>query len=103
MVKLEVHKKKKTLYPDMIQTLETSEKLISKGFKVLAYCNDDPILAKKLVNFDCSLLDILEEFNIKSSFIAIEVNKEVVPKSKYSTKKILKGDNIEILQMIGGG
>ena len=27
----------------------------------------------------------------------------IIPKSKYSTKKILKGDNIEILQMIGGG
>ena len=69
------------------------------NIKITIYING----RKKLVNFDCSLLDILEEFNIKSSFIAIEVNKEVVPKSKYSTKKILKGDNIEILQMIGGG
>ena len=58
---------------------------------------------KKLVNIDCSLLDILEELNIQSSFIAIEVNKEVIPKSTYSNKKIYKGDNIEILQMIGGG
>jgi sulfur carrier protein len=69
------------------------------NIKITIYINGK----KKLVNFDCSLLDILEEFNIKSSFIAIEVNKEVIPKSKYSTKKILKGDNIEILQMIGGG
>ena len=69
------------------------------NIKITIYINGK----KKLVNFDCSLLDILEEFNIKSSFIAIEINKEVVPKSKYSTKKILKGDNIEILQMIGGG
>ena len=69
------------------------------NIKITIYINGK----KKLVNFDCSLLDILEEFNIKSSFIAIEVNKEVVPKSKYSTKKILKDDNIEILQMIGGG
>ena len=69
------------------------------NIKITIYINGK----KKLVNFDCNLLDILEEFNIKSSFIAIEVNKEVIPKSKYSTKKILKGDNIEILQMIGGG
>ena len=69
------------------------------NIKITIYINGK----KKLVNFDCNLLDILEEFNIKSSFIAIEINKEVVPKSKYSTKKILKGDNIEILQMIGGG
>ena len=69
------------------------------NIKITIYINGK----KKLVNFDCSLLDILEKFNIESSFIAIEVNKEIVPKSKYSTKKILKGDNIEILQMIGGG
>ena len=69
------------------------------NIKITIYINGK----KKLVNFDCSLLDILEEFNIKSSFKAIKVNKEVIPKSKYSTKKILKGDNIEILQMIGGG
>ena len=69
------------------------------NIKITIYINGK----KKLVNFDFSLLDILEEFNIKSSFIAIEINKEVVPKSKYSTRKILKGDNIEILQMIGGG
>jgi thiazole synthase len=54
MVKLEVLSDKKTLYPDMIQTLKTSEKLISKGFKVLAYCSDDPILAKKLEEVGCS-------------------------------------------------
>ena len=69
------------------------------NIKITIYINGK----KKLVNFDCSLLDILEEFNIKSNFVAIEVNKEVIPKSKYSTKKILKDDNIEILQMIGGG
>ena len=76
MVKLEVLSDKKTLYPDMVQTLETSEKLISKGFKVLAYCNDDPILAKKLEEMGCSAvmplgspigsgLGILNPLNIK--------------------------------------
>ena len=58
---------------------------------------------KKLVNTDNNLLDILEKLNIKNNFVAIEVNKEVIPKSIYSSKKILDGDNIEILQMIGGG
>lgn len=67
--------------------------------KITIYINGQ----EKLVNIGCSLLDVLEKLNIQISFIAIEVNKEVIPKSKYSTKKILKGDNIEILQMIGGG
>ena len=56
MIKLEVLSDKKTLYPDMIETIKTAEKLISNNFKVLAYCNDDPILAKKLENVGCSAI-----------------------------------------------
>ena len=67
--------------------------------KISIYINGQ----KKLVNFDNTLSDIIKILNIQSSFIAIEVNKEVIPKSSYSSKKILEGDNIEVLQMIGGG
>ncbi len=56
MVKLEVLSDKKTLYPDMIETIKTAKILISKGFKVLAYCTDDPVLAKKLENIGCSAI-----------------------------------------------
>ena len=70
-----------------------------KNFKITIYINGK----KKLVNIGISLQDILIMLNIKKNFIAVEVNKEVIPKSLYSSKKILDGDNIEILQMIGGG
>jgi thiazole synthase len=48
MVKLEVLGDKKTLYPNMIETLKATEVLVREGFKVLVYCSDDPILAKEL-------------------------------------------------------
>tara|TARA_B110001452_G_C15160737_1_gene403756 strand:+ start:284 stop:1057 length:774 start_codon:yes stop_codon:yes gene_type:complete len=48
MVKLEVLGDKKTLYPDMIETLKATKILIKEGFKVLVYCSDDPLLAKEL-------------------------------------------------------
>ena len=38
----------KTLYPDVIATLKATEVLAKEGFTVLAYTNDDPIMAKKL-------------------------------------------------------
>ena len=69
------------------------------NIKILIYINGE----KKLVNTHCSLLDVLEMLNIKNNFVATEVNREVIPKSLYSSKKIIEGDNIEILQMIGGG
>ena len=47
-VKLEVLGDKKTLYPDMIETLRATKVLVKEGFKVLVYCSDDPLLAKEL-------------------------------------------------------
>ena len=76
IVKLEVLANEKTLYPNMIETINASEKLISDGFKVLAYCNDDPVLCKILEETGCSAimplgapigsgLGILNPLNIK--------------------------------------
>ena len=48
LVKLEVLGDKKTLYPNMIETLKSTKILVKEGFKVLVYCTDDPLLSKKL-------------------------------------------------------
>jgi len=48
MVKLEVLGDKRTLYPDMIETLKATKVLVNEGFRVLVYCSDDPLLAKEL-------------------------------------------------------
>ena len=48
LVKLEVLGDKKSLLPDMIETLKSTEVLTKEGFKVMVYCNDDPLMAKKL-------------------------------------------------------
>ena len=50
LVKLEVLGDKKTLFPDTIETLKSTEILSKEGFKVMVYCNDDPLMAKRLEN-----------------------------------------------------
>ena len=50
LVKLEVLGDKKSLLPDMIETLNSTEVLSKEGFKVMVYCNDDPLMAKRLEN-----------------------------------------------------
>ena len=50
LVKLEVLGDKKNLFPDMIETLKSTEILTKEGFKVMVYCNDDPLMAKRLEN-----------------------------------------------------
>jgi len=47
-VKIEVLADKKTLLPDPVGTLEATKELVASGFEVMAYSNDDPILAKYL-------------------------------------------------------
>ena len=56
LVKLEVLGDKKNLYPDMIETLKSTEVLTKEGFKVMVYCTDDPLMAKRLENVGASAI-----------------------------------------------
>ncbi len=76
LVKLEVLGDKKNLFPEMIETLKSTEILSKEGFKVMVYCNDDPLMARRLENAGaCAImplaapigsgLGILNKINIK--------------------------------------
>jgi len=59
LVKLEVLGDKKNLYPDMIETLKSTEILTKEGFKVMVYCTDDPLMAKRLENVGaCAIMPL---------------------------------------------
>ena len=59
LVKLEVLGDKKSLLPDMIETLKSTEVLVKEGFDVMVYCNDDPLMAKKLENVGaCAIMPL---------------------------------------------
>jgi thiazole synthase len=53
LVKLEVLGDAKTLFPDVVQTLEAAERLVADGFDVMVYTSDDPILARRLEQIGC--------------------------------------------------
>jgi thiazole synthase len=53
LVKLEVLGDPHTLFPNMVETLQAAEVLVKDGFKVMVYCSDDPILAKRLEEIGC--------------------------------------------------
>jgi thiazole synthase len=56
LVKLEVLGDRKTLYPDMIETLRATELLIKDDFQVMVYCTDDPLMAKRLEDAGASAI-----------------------------------------------
>jgi thiazole synthase len=53
-VKLEVIGDEHTLLPDTVELLDAAEQLIADGFTVLAYSNDDPIVARRLADVGCA-------------------------------------------------
>jgi thiazole synthase len=53
LVKLEVLGDPHTLFPNMVETLAAAETLVAEGFKVMVYCSDDPIMAKRLEDIGC--------------------------------------------------
>jgi len=53
-VKLEVIADERTLLPDPVELLEAADQLVSRGFTVLPYTNDDPVLARRLEQAGCA-------------------------------------------------
>jgi len=53
LVKLEVLGDAQSLYPNMPETLAAAKTLVADGFQVMAYCSDDPILARQLEELGC--------------------------------------------------
>jgi thiazole synthase len=53
-VKLEVIADDTTLLPDPIETVEAAGQLVASGFVVLAYTNDDPVVAQRLAGAGCA-------------------------------------------------
>ncbi|MCC3860092.1 sulfur carrier protein ThiS [Pseudemcibacter aquimaris] len=49
------------------------------------------------------LIDLLGKFEIDHEKVAIEHNREIVPKTTFADVTVGDGDNLEIVHFIGGG
>lgn len=50
-----------------------------------------------------SIVMLLNQFNVTSPMTIVEVNRDVVPKEQWENRTLRDGDNIEIIQLMGGG
>ena len=87
LVKLEVLGDKKTLYPNMIETIKSTETLVKEGFKVMVYCTDDPLLAKKLE--DCGASAIMP--------LASPIGSGLGIKNKMNISLIIKQSKVPVI------
>lgn len=61
--------------------------------------NGDPISLEE----NSKLTDLLEKLALENGRIAVELNRQIVSRSHYSSQQLHDGDVIEIVQAIGGG
>lgn len=50
-----------------------------------------------------TVAQLVEEGGYTSAKVAVELNLEIVPKSKYSETLVHDGDSVEIVSFVGGG
>lgn len=61
--------------------------------------NDDPRSVPSGTSVE-ALLSLLE---LKPRFLAVELNRQVIPRSEHSRTVLADGDQVEIVTLVGGG
>ncbi len=47
--------------------------------------------------------DLLQSLSIDPARVAVELNRDILPKAQYSTTPLQDDDQLEIVQFVGGG
>lgn len=50
-----------------------------------------------------SVADLLERLGIATPRVAVERNREILPKSRYGATPLADGDVFEVVELVGGG
>ena len=50
-----------------------------------------------------TLADLLDHLQITREFVAVELNRDIIPKAAYDTRTLASNDMIEVVQFVGGG
>ena len=51
----------------------------------------------------CSVLKMLEDLNLDSKKVVVEVNLDIVPVEEFESRILMDADKIEIIAFVGGG
>jgi sulfur carrier protein len=50
-----------------------------------------------------TIMDLLRDLGLAERRVAVELNQEIVPRSRHAETRIEPGDQVEIVHAIGGG
>jgi thiamine biosynthesis protein ThiS len=52
---------------------------------------------------DTTIAQLLEELDLAKKYVAVEVNRQLVPKKLHAEHRLAAGDELEIVTLVGGG
>ncbi|WP_440222240.1 sulfur carrier protein ThiS [Dokdonella sp. MW10] len=58
---------------------------------------------RRVVDGTATVRDMLDATGFGERRVAVEVNREIVPRSEHATRRLADGDRVEIVHAIGGG
>lgn len=58
---------------------------------------------RKELSTEKSVSELIELLGFKGRAVAVEVNRQLVPKKQHETRQISEGDVIEVVTLVGGG
>ncbi|MGH8272317.1 MAG: thiazole synthase [Gammaproteobacteria bacterium] len=93
LLKLEVIGDEKTLYPDMIATLEAAETLAGEGFEVMAYTSDDPLMVRRAEAAGC----------VAVMPLAAPIGSGLGIQNRYNLREIVENARVPVLVDAGVG
>ena len=58
---------------------------------------------EKTFSSPLTLTALIESMGMKADRVAVELNREIVPRSSWAETKLAEGDKLEIVHFVGGG
>lgn len=51
----------------------------------------------------CTIAGLLEQLEIRVKHVAVERNRELVPRAEHAETRLAEGDELEVVTLVGGG
>ena len=67
--------------------------------KITIQLNGEPYM----IEGDARLTTLIERLKMKPGRIAVELNREIVPKAEHASVVLRDGDQLELINFVGGG
>jgi sulfur carrier protein len=50
-----------------------------------------------------TILQLLEWLKVRRDTVAVEVNREIIPRARHGDRRLEEGDAVEVVTFVGGG